>query len=407
MARKGEKKPFANERHPDGFAVWVRRMVEYLRVRNYSERTIAATERALRLFASWAADRNLERPTEITKPILEHYQRWLFYYRKSSGEPLTFSSQRERLQKLRNFFKWLARQNVITSNPASDLDLPRVERRIPRAILSERDMEKVLAQPDLADPLGVRDRTMMEVLYSTGIRRHELAALEVFDVDHEGGTLTVRLGKGKRDRVVPIGARALEWIARYVETARPEILVTDERTLFVNEHGERFNLGGLTNLMRWYVNRSKVGKSGACHIFRHSMATHMLEGGADIRHIQEILGHAETSTTAIYTRVSIRHLKVVHEATHPAERRPQDAKASTAEAGSVATTEESARAAPDELARGGAEEEELFSSLAAEAADESATPDDAVSREPRGLRKVRSDPAPQSPDASRSARRGA
>jgi integrase/recombinase XerD len=342
-----------------------------MRVRNYSERTIAGTERALRLFVSWADDRGLERPAEVTKPILEHYQRWLFYYRKSTGKPLTFSSQRERLQKLRNFFKWLARQNAIPSNPASDLDLPRVERRIPRAILSEREIDKVLAQPDLSDPLGVRDRTMMEVLYSTGLRRHELAALELFDVDTERGTLTVRQGKGKRDRVVPIGERALGWIAKYIEEARSELIVSDaERTLFVNEHGERFNLGGLTNLMRWYVNRAKVGKHGACHIFRHTMATHMLEGGADIRHIQEILGHAETSTTAIYTRVSIRHLKRVHEATHPAAKSQPAAKVSSARRRSEATTAESARAAPHELARGGAAEDELFSSLVAEARDE-------------------------------------
>jgi integrase/recombinase XerD len=371
MARRGDKKSFVGESNPDGFAVWTRRLCEHMRVRNYSERTIAGTERALRLFVSWADDRGLERPAEVTKPILEHYQRWLFYYRKSTGKPLTFSSQRERLQKLKNFFKWLARQNAIPSNPASDLDLPRVERRIPRAILSEREIDKVLAQPDLSDPLGVRDRTMMEVLYSTGLRRHELAALELFDVDTERGTVTVRQGKGKRDRVVPIGERALGWIARYIEEARSELIVSDaERTLFVNEHGERFNLGGLTNLMRWYVNRAKVGKHGACHIFRHTMATHMLEGGADIRHIQEILGHAETSTTAIYTRVSIRHLKRVHEATHPAAKSQPAAKGSSARRRSEATTEKSARAAPHELARGGAAEDELFSSLVAEARDE-------------------------------------
>lgn len=357
MARRGDRKPFVGEGEPHGMAVWARRLLEHLRVRNYSERTIAGTESALKLFVEWATLRGLERPEEITKPILEHYQRWLFYFRKPSGRPLTFSSQRQRLQKLRIFFRWLARQNAIPSNPASDLELPRVERRIPRAILSEREIDKVLALPDVAEPLGVRDRAMMEVLYSTGIRRHELAGLELFDVAADAGTVTVRQGKGKRDRVVPIGARALAWVARYVEHARPELVVSpSEPALFLSEHGGPLHLGPLTNLMRSYVERAKVGKRGACHIFRHSMATHMLEGGADIRHIQEILGHAEMSTTAIYTRVSIRHLKVVHEATHPAARRP-----AAADKPDLARTAGSV---------GAASEAELFSSLAAEAADE-------------------------------------
>jgi integrase/recombinase XerD len=356
MPRKGDKKRFVGEADPHGLAAWTRRLLEHERVRNYSERTVTGTECALRLFVEWATDRGLERPEEVTKPVLEQYQRWLFYYRKPSGKPLTFSSQRQRLQKLRIFFRWLARQNAIPSNPASDLDLPRIERRIPRDILSEREIDKVLALPDLSDPLGVRDRTMMEVLYSTGIRRHELAALELFDIAAEAGTVTVRQGKGKRDRVVPIGSRALEWVERYVESARPELVVMQtEPALFLSDQGAPLNLGSLTNMMRSYVERAKVGKRGACHIFRHSMATHMLEGGADIRHIQEILGHAETSTTAIYTRVSIRHLKVVHETTHPAARRP------------AADKPDLARTVGSE---GAASEAELFSSLVAEAADE-------------------------------------
>lgn len=366
MPAKGYKKPFRGEvEDPDALIHWMRRYLEHLAVRNYAERTLVTTEGYVRLFIEWAEDRGLTRPTQITKPILEAYQRWLFYFRRPSGKPLSFLSQRTRLHKLRAFFKWLAKTNVIPSNPAADLEMPRIEKRLPRVVFTESEVLKVLEQPDTTDVLGLRDRAMMEVLYSTGVRRFELANLEIYDVDAARGTLTVRQGKNRKDRVVPIGERALAWIAKYLDEARPHLVASPEHpTLFLSERGDKLSLPLLTPLMRGYIDAAKLGKSGACHVFRHTMATLMLEGGADVRHIQEILGHAQLSTTAIYTRVSIRHLKAVHDATHPAARLPrQDAR-------SAATTAESARAAPHELARGGAAEDQLFSSLAAEAAEE-------------------------------------
>jgi integrase/recombinase XerD len=365
MAKRGESRGFpGDERDPEALFHWVRRFLETLRVRHYSERTVITTESALRLFVEWALDRELEHATEITKPVLDAYQRWLFYFRNRDGKPLAFSSQRVRLQKLKNFFRWLTKQNVIPSNPASELEMPRVEKRLPRAILSEREVEKVLMQADTTDALGLRDRALMEVLYSTGIRRHELAGLDVFDIDAARGTLTVRQGKGRKDRTVPIGERALAWVARYLDEARPALVAPPETpALFLSERGDRLELQYLTTHTRRYVDGAKLGKHGACHIFRHSMATLMLEGGADIRHIQEILGHAETSTTAIYTRVSIRHLKQVHDATHPAAKSaPKDAPGPRAAA-------EARSELPDGNA---AAEKALLSLLAAEAGDEDA-----------------------------------
>jgi integrase/recombinase XerD len=320
MPKKGYRKPVAGDgSDPHGLLVWTKRYLERLRVRAYSPHTLKTTEGCLQLFIEWADVRGIQRPTDVTRPILEAYQRYLFYYRKPSGKPLTFGAQRVRLQKLRVFFRWLARQHVILSNPASDLELPRVERRIPRAVLSEREIEQVLTLPDVSDPMGLRDRAMMETLYSTGIRRAELAGLDVFDIDDERGTVTVRLGKGRKDRTVPIGERALVWIRRYLDEVRPLLLVPpDEGVLFLSDDGERLELPRLTFLMRRYLDAAKLGKTGACHIFRHTMATLMLEGGADVRLIQEILGHAELSTTQIYTRISIRHLKAAHDAAHPA-----------------------------------------------------------------------------------------
>lgn len=307
-----------NPNDPDGLLVWSRRFVEHQQIKNYSKETTRLTEIGLRTFIGWAEDRSLERPGQITRPILEAFQRWLFYRRKPNGKPLAMSSQHLVLQKLVGFFRFLVRQNVIVSNPASDLDMPRLEKRLPKAVLTESEVEKVMAQADLNDPVELRDRAMMEVLYSTGIRRHELAGLLLGDVDYERETVFIRLGKGKKDRIVPIGERALHWVARYLEEARP-LLVTmpDDGFLWVTELGGPISLDWLTRRMRQYFERAGIGKSGAVHIWRHSMATQMLEAGCDIRHLQELLGHSETSTTAIYTRVSVGRLKVIHAQFHP------------------------------------------------------------------------------------------
>ena len=147
----------------------------------------------------------------------------------------------------------------------------------------------------------------------------ELMNLQVFDVDAERGTVMVRQGKGKKDRMVPIGERAIAWVEKYRDDVRPELATgAAEGTLFLTHLGEGFSPNRLTQLVREYVQAAEIGKSGSCHLFRHTMATLMLENGADIRYIQAILGHAELSTTQVYTQVSIRQLKAIHTATHPA-----------------------------------------------------------------------------------------
>jgi integrase/recombinase XerD len=173
--------------------------------------------------------------------------------------------------------------------------------------------------------LGKRDRAMLEVLYSTGMRRMELTGLSVYDLDAERGTLMVRQGKGKKDRMVPVGERAIAWIGSYLRDVRPSLtLGADDGTLFLTTFGEAFTANRMTQLVRNYVDAAAIGKRGACHLFRHSMATLMLKGGADIRFIQQMLGHADLSTTQIYTQVSIRKLKQIHTATHPsAKLRPK------------------------------------------------------------------------------------
>jgi integrase/recombinase XerD len=187
-------------------------------------------------------------------------------------------------------------------------------------VLSAAEAEQVIAQPNVNDPLGLRDRALMETLYSTGMRRLELANLKLYDLDLERGTVFVRQGKGQKDRMIPVGDRAAAWVRKYLDESRPSLAAEpDDKTVFLSNAGEPFSLDHLSDLVRRHVDAANIGKRGACHLFRHTMATLMLEGGADIRFIQAMLGHADLKTTQIYTQVSIRQLKEIHTATHPAK----------------------------------------------------------------------------------------
>lgn len=358
MPRKNDRQPpkqVGNPGDPQGMGVMMDKFLEWMRVTNYSERTVENRHLYLSYFIIWAEDRGLTRPAEITKPILERYQRFLYHYRKKDGQPLSFRSQHSRLVPVRAWFKWLTKNNHILYNPASELELPKLERRLPKHVLTIREAETVLATVNLRDPLGVRDRAILEVLYSTGIRRMEVINLRLYDVDVDRGTLMVRQGKGKKDRMVPIGDRALAWIDRYLIDVRPRLIVDpNDVTLFLTHLGEAFTTNRLTQMVRQYVDAADIGKRGSCHLFRHTMATLMLENGADVRFIQAMLGHAKLETTQIYTQVSIRKLKEIHEATHPAKlHREGEAPAERSQPESSASGNESdAKASPDGEAKG-------------------------------------------------------
>jgi integrase/recombinase XerD len=292
--------------------------LDYLAVKNYAARYINSNDWIIRHFIAWCGERAISRASDVTKPVIDRYQRFLFHYRTDKGRPLSFRNQHQRLTAVRLFFRWLTRTNAILFNPASEIELPKLEQRLPRHILTATEADQVLAQPDIKTPLGVRDRAILEVLYSTGIRRKEIVGLTLYDFDPDRGTLMIREGKGKKDRMVPIGERAIAWTLRYLTDVRPSIVaVPDEGALFVTSTGYTFSPDVLGHIVREYVKAAKVGKSGACHLFRHTCATLMLEGGADVRFIQQMLGHASLEATQIYTQVSIQKLKEIHAATHP------------------------------------------------------------------------------------------
>jgi integrase/recombinase XerD len=307
--------------------------LEALAAKQYSEQTIKTRHDQLGVFIRWCADRGLENPHDITRPVLERYQRYLFHYRKKNGQPLSFRTQHAMLVPLRGWFRWMTRENHILHNPASELELPRLGHHLPKHVLSVEEVEQVLRQPNLSDPMGVRDRAILETLYSTGMRRGECVQLKLYDADLRNGTVFIRQGKGKKDRYVPIGDRAIKWIEKYLREVRPELVVEpDDMTLFLSQYGEAFSRDHLSGLVHDYVQAANLGKGGGPHLLRHTMATLMLENGADLRFIQEILGHEKISTTQIYAHVSIRQLKLVHEHTHPAEQQPESAAAKEGDA---------------------------------------------------------------------------
>lgn len=309
-----------------GFRAYLVDFLAWTAARQYSAMTVKARRIELGYFIDWCEERSIRRPDEVTRAMLERYRQHVYTYRrKTDGAPLSHQTQAKRLISVRAFFQWLARQHHLLYNPASELELPKQQQRLPRHILSVAEVEQVLNACDTSEPLGLRDRAMLETLYSTGMRRAELTGLRADDLDLSRGTVFVRQGKGAKDRVVPIGERACRWVERYLFQVRPDLVdVDDDGTLFLAKHGEGMQAKQLSVIVRNAIGRANLERfadthpNAACHLLRHACATHMLENGADIRYIQALLGHADLSTTEVYTRVSIQQLKAVHEKTHPA-----------------------------------------------------------------------------------------
>jgi integrase/recombinase XerD len=303
-----------------GWWPYVARYLEEGRLHGYSEDTMRRHDSGLRRFVVWCEERSLDDPKMVTRPMLERYQSQLFYYRKRDGQPLTTMTQRSLMATVKNLFKWLTRNNYTLYNPASEIILPRKQRRLIRSVLTVDEVERVLAAMDLTNPAQLRDRAMVEVLYATGMRRSELTRIKLYDIDFARGAALIREGKGSKDRYVPLGERVQRWLLRYLDEVRPLLVLSpDDGTVFLADWGEAFAPSYVNYLVRRYIVQAGIDKPGACHLFRHAMATHMLENGADVRFIQALLGHADISTTQIYTHVSIDKLRQIHAATHPGE----------------------------------------------------------------------------------------
>ena len=293
--------------------------LEHLSARAYSQGSIDAHRWALKGFVEWAAILELDAPASFSRGTMEAYQLHLHQYRSPrTKEPLVVNTQIARLGCVRRFFAWLCSTGMIPANPAADLDLPRKQaRHLPKA-LNPDEITRLLAQPNTGDPFGLRDRAMLELFYATGIRRTEMANLDHGDYDPQARTLLVRKGKNGKSRLLPVGERAAAWLDRFLAESRPLFHhLPSETALFLSGYGTRFSPEYLGNWVKKLLKRCGIDKPGSCHLWRHSCATDMHRGGADIRYVQEMLGHERIETTQIYTHVHIGALREVHARCHP------------------------------------------------------------------------------------------
>jgi len=318
MVRIYNRKPIPGDANdPQSLTALLSRYLNWMEIHHYSLTTVRVRRDTLIGFIEWCLDRSLTQAASITQEIVERYQSHLYRYQMQSGKSLSIATQCHRLTALRSWFTWLAKERYLSANPAREMMLPKNDNHLPQNALTRSEIELLLEQPDLDTPVGLRDRAWMETLYSTGIRRVELRNLELSDIDWERRTLFIRQGKGRKDRVVPIGDRALAWIDKYIHEGRPDV-GTQQRTIFLTAKGRPMHHVHLSQQVRRYLLQAKIDKAGGCHLFRHSAATLMLEGGADIRYIQAFLGHQKLNTTQVYTHVSIDKLREIHSKTHPA-----------------------------------------------------------------------------------------
>ena len=221
-----------------------------------------------------------------------------------------------RLAALRAFYQYLVREQHVDKDPTASLESPKLEKRLPK-VLTVKEVEQLLRQPDQASAPGLRDRAMLELLYATGSRVSELISLNLGDVSLDSGYMRCA-GKGAKERVVPVGSIAVKCLRDYLSQARGRLVsAPEERALFVNHHGRRLTRQGFWKIVKKYARDAKIGKESTPHTLRHSFATHLLENGADLRSVQEMLGHADISTTQIYTHVTKGRLKDVYARAHP------------------------------------------------------------------------------------------
>jgi integrase/recombinase XerD len=278
--------------------------------RGLSARTVDAYRRDLERFVSWLGTRGVRRPADVTAAELREF----VYHLKDVG--LQPSSIRRSVSALRTYFGWLLAEGVVVADPTDRVEIPRAWRRLPD-VLSRAEVARILDAPDPADRLFWRDKALLEFAYASGVRVGELIGVKVRDVDLEEG-LALVFGKGARERIVPLGRAALQALVVYLREVRPGLARNRaEGAVFLNARGTPLTRMGVWKILRRHVERAGLTKRVTPHTLRHSFATHLLEGGADLASVQEMLGHADIATTQIYTHVEREYLRDVHRRFHP------------------------------------------------------------------------------------------
>jgi integrase/recombinase XerD len=265
----------------------------------------------------------------VTRGDLEAYIAGLYEHRTEDGKPYATGTIIIKVRSLKRFFEFLETANIIFINPMEYIQEPQKEKTLPRNILTIKEMQKILDQPNLGTMTGLRDRTVLELFYATGIRLNELRGLTIYDADLQGGMLRINRGKGRKDRVVPMGKHAIRFLREYITKVRPHFTKKNRqcRNLIVDRYGKAISDQVVTILIRTHVKAAGIEKKVTAHTFRHTFASHLVKNGADIVAVQKMLGHADLRTTQGYIRALVLDLKKAHQQSHPREKDKVDRQA--------------------------------------------------------------------------------
>jgi integrase/recombinase XerD len=295
--------------------------LQSLQVRNLSKETVKARRFLLEKFLAFLAGRGVFNIEGLTRDVVADYQVELYHAVNFRGRPNCVGYQNGMLGAVKSFTRFLKERDYIVADPARDIAFAKLPRRLPKGILTASEARKIINAPDTGSALGYRDRTIMEVLYTTGIRKDELRKLTLADVDYHDGFLRINAGKGGKDRVAPLGRIACRYLESYIKSVRPELIKDPYNNhLFLSVRGNKMSKNMVWELVKKYARKARIKKSVSPHTFRHSCATAMLRNKADIRAVQELLGHESLESTQVYTHISINDLKETHKRCHPREK---------------------------------------------------------------------------------------
>lgn len=317
--RKGGLKPRPAEYLQTALGSALEDWISDQRRRGLRKASIDGRRLHLRRFLQWCSTCGVARPEWISRGLLEAWLAWLDAYRTRSGGLFAENTKESLIRSVNAFLVYLHEHRRIDSNPLAGTRLRRCRGGSLPVVLDEAQIVRLLETPDTGDLLGLRDRAMLELTYSSGLRRGEVVRLRLADLIRGESALHVRHGKGGKERIVPVGSIAADWLDRYLTEARPELIVPEAPSpdLFLTAYGDGFSAAGWGQIVRKYLTAAGVKTRGGPHLLRHACATHMLEHGADLRTLQTLLGHSRVDTTEIYTHVSPARLCSVHHRTHP------------------------------------------------------------------------------------------
>jgi len=295
--------------------------LKHLQTLGRSPRTVGNARYELRYFYRYLEQEKIYEIESLTQEVLADYQEDLAFSLTAKGKLLTLCTQIQRLGVVKGFTRFLKLKDYLLHDPGATLDLPRKPQRLPKVILNEPEMQKLLNAPDMQTNRGFRNRIILEILYDTAVRRAELGHIKLQDLDLESGFIHIRSGKGNKDRVVPLSKRVCELTQNYILMVRPHFLNGNKSDyLILNRWGQEMQGHSILNVIYRCVQLSGLKKNISTHTFRHTCVTHMLRNGAPIRHLQEMLGHESLESTQVYTHVTINDLKAVHAKYHPSEK---------------------------------------------------------------------------------------